>query len=301
LSPSEVPVPERCDVTLVHNVDAGDAAHDVEAILAILAGAGYRTRLLPTDGAWVAALAEATDIVAVLAGDGTVRTVVTEMVDRDTPVAILPGGTANNIARTLGIGGDAASLVAGWRAAAARPLDVWEIRRGGRSGRWVEAVGGGFMGQHVARGSEAEQPTVILGGALDRGRHLLSEAVAHASEGWWRLELDGKDRSGRYIGVEAMNIRSIGPQATFAPEADPGDGRIDLVLVDASRRDALLEGLAAEAFDRTEPWPAFPTLRGSTVRLTPPAGIALHVDDERWEPADDELTIELAGKVRCVP
>jgi diacylglycerol kinase family enzyme len=288
------------DVLLVLNADAGDAAPEAEAVVAILEREGFRARSIPADDDWTRALRQRPDLVAVLGGDGTVSAVVTTMVGRDIPIAILPAGTANNIARTLGVGGDAESLVGGWRRATVMPLDVWEVRDGRRTQRFVEAIGGGFMGHHIRRGEEAESPSLILGGALDRGRYLLASAVSEAPEAEWQIEVDGRDHSGRYIGVEAMSIRSIGPHATFAPQADPGDGRLDLVLIRADQRDALLEGLAAEVTDEPSAWPTFPTVGARTICMAPEDRVPLHVDDVSWqssEHATREIRVGLAGQV----
>jgi len=39
-----------------------------------------------------------------------------------------------------------------------------------------------------------------------------------------KIEIDGKDISGRYILWEAMNIRSVGPALHLAPQAATGMG-----------------------------------------------------------------------------
>ena len=218
-----------------------------------------------------------------LGGDGTVGPVLTALAGRDTPVAILPGGTANNIARTLSIGGDAARSSHAGRPRRSAALDVWEIRDDGRLARFVEAFGGGFMGRLIERGSDAEKPSLILGGALDRARHLLADIVADAPEADWRIEVDGVVHDGRYIGVEAMSIRSVGPNATFAPHADPGDRLIDVTLIDAGLREPLLHGISALASDRRvglaalpdrdrPDRPARPASRRATPRRRQPLG-----------------------------
>ena len=46
-------------------------------------------------------------------GDGTIAKVVTQLKDRETRVAILPLGTANNIARSFGITGPVEEIVGG--------------------------------------------------------------------------------------------------------------------------------------------------------------------------------------------
>jgi len=46
-----------------------------------------------------------------------------------------------------------------------------------------------------------------------------------------QLTLDGQDLSGEYVLLEAMNIKSIGPNLHLAPDADPGDGLLDIALL----------------------------------------------------------------------
>jgi diacylglycerol kinase (ATP) len=52
------------------------------------------------------ALANRPDLVVVAGGDGTVRRVASEMVGRDIPLAIIPVGTFNNLALSLGLSAD---------------------------------------------------------------------------------------------------------------------------------------------------------------------------------------------------
>ena len=291
------------DVTLVHNPGSGDEAVALDDILALLDTAGFRVRHVPSDGPWQDALTEPADLVVALGGDGTIGQVMTWLAGRDTPVGILPSGTANNIARTLGIWGDAETIIGDWARTPIRSFDVWQVRDDSRTVRFVEAFGGGFIGHLIESGSVVEKPSLILGGSLDRARHLLSEVVAAEQAADWGVEVDGVDRSGRYIGVEAMSIRSIGPNATFAPTADPGDGLIDLVLVGADDRGPLLDGIAAMASDVQAEWPTLESIAGREVRLTPPSGVSLHVDDTTFAVGRDgargtTLTISSAGVVR---
>ena len=209
----------------------------------------------------------------------------------------------NNIARTLGIWGDAETIIGDWAKTPIGSFDVWQVRDDSRTVRFVEAFGGGFIGHLIESGSVVEKPSLILGGSLDRARHLLSEVVAAEEAADWGVEVDGVDRSGRYIGVEAMSIRSIGPNATFAPAADPGDGLIDLVLIGAEDRAPLLDGIRGDGLGCAGRLADTRVIVGREVRLTPPSGASLHVDDTPFAVGLDgvrgtTLTISSAGVVR---
>ena len=75
-----------------------------------------------------AALAEGFDAIVAAGGDGTVRSVAFQLLDRDAVLGILPLGTAMNVARSLGIplelDGAAEVLATG----AVTPIDVGEVR-----------------------------------------------------------------------------------------------------------------------------------------------------------------------------
>jgi hypothetical protein len=73
--------------------------------------------------------------------------------------------------------------------------------------------------------------------------------------------------------------------------------------VDADQRKPLLDGIAAMASDLQTEWPMLPSIAGREVRLTPPVGASLHVDDTsfgvgRHEREGATLTISSAGVVR---
>ena len=94
----------RVKTLLIHNPKAGsklpsaaeltrDAkAAQLDPIYQDIKGRGFK-----------AALAKKWDLVIVAGGDGTVTKVARELKNRKTPLAILPSGTANNIASSLGV------------------------------------------------------------------------------------------------------------------------------------------------------------------------------------------------------
>src|SRR5687768_8947356 len=131
--------------TLIHNPSAGDAKPAADDLKAILADAGFQVHYRSTRKGWKKALAREADLVVAAGGDGTVAEVGRELSGTGVPLALLPGGTANNIARTLGIVGDARAHAQSWHDATARPFDVGVINSGDRARRFVESVGGGVF------------------------------------------------------------------------------------------------------------------------------------------------------------
>src|SRR5205085_10640168 len=73
--------------------------------------------------------------------------------------------------------------------------------------------------------------------------------------------LDGADIRGRYLMLEAMNIRHIGPNLLLAPNADPGDGLLDFLLLTEDKRQEFAAYLAYRLEGKQEA-PFLPVRRG---------------------------------------
>ena len=121
---------------------------------------------------------------------------------------------------------------------------------------------------------------VLTGNEIDRALQLLASILAESPPAHWEVTLDGRDLSGEYLCVEAMNIKFLGPNVPLAPAADPGDGLLDVVLLVADQRDAMLDYLWGRLHGSAAA-PSFTVHRGERLRFTPPGG-ALHVDDDLW-------------------
>ena len=271
-------------VTLMHNPTAGEEEHSREALVAALEDAGHEVRYQATgEDGWRAALDEPTELVVAAGGDGTVRRVFLALRGRGLLATLIPLGSANNIARTLGLADrDAASLARGWAAASRRLFDIGTLRSVRDEVHFVESVGGGLFAELLVRAERAaEDPS----GAEreDHGLSLLASVLAEIPARRWGLSLDGIDVSGDYIAVEVMNIREIGPNLGIAAGAAPGDGIVDVVLIGAEHRAGLQEVVRARLDDRPAAEPSLRVARGRSLDIDPPPGAPLHVDDALWE------------------
>ena len=265
-------------ITLVHNPEAGDASHTRGQLTRLLNQQGYRVDYLSIKKADLADdLREPGDVVAVAGGDGAVSVVAKRLVGRGIPIAILPLGTANNIARTLGIAGSTEELIAGLPHATRRPFDLGVIQGPELDGRFLEGVGMGLFTEAMCKIQSKEEPSALDEKLTrdDRFLALLAGGFAAQPIG---MTADGNDLSGDYVLCEIMNIRSVGPGLELASQADPEDGLLDLVLVGERERDTLRDYLLARLND-----PAaavdLPTRRAREVRIARCTG-GLRVDDE---------------------
>jgi diacylglycerol kinase (ATP) len=264
---------ERTPATLVFNPNAGAGGTDPESLRAMLIDAGYDTSYRATHKPEEldSLLKETEGLVVVAGGDGTFREVAKRMVGGDRAVTLLPLGTANNAARTLGIEGPIKQVVAGLRRPRALRIDMIRTR-----GPWGEelAVEGAGLGVFA---------NVLAAYRPDEGKSLL-RAVGAAANALdrenairCRVELDGERLDGEYLLVEVMNMKSIGPRVGLAPTADPSDGQFDAVLVHHRNRDALfayLRGLVTSGLSELR---SVEVVRGRKLKVNW-RGSAFHAD-----------------------
>jgi len=270
-------------VTLVHNPDAGSGDHLGSELLARLRDVGHEPAYASTEAASLAgALKAAPDVVLAAGGDGTVGAVARLMAATtpDIPMAILPVGTANNLARALGVRGTADEIIAGLESGATRRLDIATVRAPWGTARFVESAGVGAFGA-MLRDAEREGASQQPAAPAPNGRGArLRRVLQRARPRHWRIDADGDELSGMYLLALALNIAYVGPGLALAPDADAGDGQLDLLLVGEDDRDALGSYLAAiSAGD--EPTLAIPTRRVTKLRIEWSAASG-HVDDHPW-------------------
>jgi diacylglycerol kinase (ATP) len=288
-------------ITLVHNPGAGDG-QDVKALVRLITDAGHDLRYRSSQQEWKKLLDEPTELVVAAGGDGTVRRVALEAASRCLPFSVIPIGTANNIAKTVGLLGEASELIETWSSApsAEHPFDLGEAVAPWGTERFVEALGAGLVADLISREDEIAADAKLLGRATDRALHLLSDLVREEPIRRWKIRADGKDLSGSYWSVALMNTRFVGPNLPLAAKAYPGDGLLDVVLLREADREPLREFLEAQLHLASGQMPEIEVTRAREIELVAPAGIRWHLDDRNWPspgppPRGSKIT------VRCLP
>lgn len=233
-------------VTLIYNPDAGiDDQPTGDDIVKLIRAAGHSVALQSSkEIGWEKALEWTADVIAVAGGDGIVGKVAKRAIGKAAPLAILPMGTANNVANALGLADKPLDqLIAGWTSARRREFDV-----GAASGPWgstyfVEGLGMGLFTDTMSRLDARKNIDIAHHNLTSKKLASVLEIMSYRLEACpalrLKLTLDGRDLSGEYVLAEAMNIRCVGPNLCLAPGADPGDGLLDVVLVADNERQQL--------------------------------------------------------------
>ena len=283
---------------LVHNPKAGSGRPNGDELLAALDAAGFSTTYCSVkNGDLDQALAQPADIVIVAGGDGTVAKIARSLTDRKTLVAILPFGTANNIARCLGIEGDPDTLIKALRGAPVERLDIGLAVGPWGSRRFVEAVGWGAIAKAVDR----DDPGLPKQTRIERGRAAFAKTVAGYEARRFAFTADGEVFEDDVIFIEALNLGMTGPRMIIGPTAQPNDQLLDIVCLRADRRQEMLDWLADGPDDRPAPL----TIRKARKATLSWKDGPLRVDDQVFDapelPCNIIVELEPDGLRVCVP
>ena len=243
----------RLDVLVVIHPDAAGSPDDLrERLIAALQLRGLNSRVIEASGAdgfgervrfeVARALDDGCRRVLAAGGDGTVSLTAGAIPRRESPAApvsvgLIPTGTANVLARELGL-----------------PLDITaaiELALDGRETADLDAIETprGLVFTQVGIGPDAEmirhtqREAQKRFGRLAYLREFARHAASHASMRF-RLGVDGQVRRVRAWQIVLANVGSLGmPPFTWGPGIDPTDGVIDLCVYDPRSMQATV-GLA---------------------------------------------------------
>lgn len=179
-------------------------------------------------------------VFVVAGGDGTIFQAVQSAVCRRAPVGLMPLGTANDLARSLGIPSDldeAAEVIAGGH--------IRRIDLGLAAGRtFIQAAGAGFHAEAFRVYGEPKRH--------DRLRAL--RAFLSAFIRWEpapvRLTVDGVTSEHVVTQVTVANTPVYGPGIVIAPDEAVDDGMLDLVILGRLTRWQILRLAARSAKGR---------------------------------------------------
>ncbi|MFQ5896680.1 MAG: diacylglycerol/lipid kinase family protein [Candidatus Methylomirabilia bacterium] len=219
-------------------------------------------------------------LVVVVGGDGTVNEVINGLLDASGnplgALGVISTGRGRDVSRNLGVSPDrevaARRIVEGEEVLV--DLGVTEWDRGQRR-YFVNAAGAGFdavVAQRAqARGGSGTIPYLLaVLGALRNHRPALAGVLLDEQPAW----------SGLMTAVVVANGAYYGGGMKIAPDADPADGWLDLVVLGDLGRVELLRWLPTVYRGTHLANPNVTALRGRTVLITSATPLPVHADGE---------------------
>jgi YegS/Rv2252/BmrU family lipid kinase len=227
-----------------------------------------------------------------------VNEVVNGLAGAEAELAIVPRGTGTDFVRSFGIPkrfDQAIEIAKGGRA---RPIDLgratYRTWAGHEASSYFANVASAGMSGAVAK--RTNETTKVFGGKLS---YLWATFAVFA--GWDATEIevavDGQRRSGRMHDVVVANGRFFGGGIMICPEAEPDDGRFDVLLIgDLTKRDLVLT-MHKTYKGRHLPHPKAELLSGTSVTVDSPHALPIELDGE--QPGTTPVTFEVVpGAVR---
>ena len=236
------------------------------------------------------AAADGVERVVAVGGDGTVHLVANGLMalgpDERPALGVLPMGTGNDLARTLGFDPDEdpATLVTRLRDAELRAVDVLRATSAGATRYIINALTGGFSGAlHDALTDEQKAAWGPFAYLISAVETLPDLEPFRVDVGWE----DGPPETLSVLNLAVANGRTAGGNGPVAPRASLEDGLLDVVLVrDAPALD--LARLATRALAAHGGGPDYLDddlvvfNQARSVRLASEPGLPLVADGEPW-------------------
>lgn len=226
------------------------------------------------------AVAAKPDALVLVGGDGTLATVIDVLIGSGIPLVLVPAGTGNDLARSLGIpyGSAESAALAATAAVHGTPhaLDVGEATCPDGAARFLTVAALGFDAKVSERTNRLRWPK-------GRARYYLALIIELLGlrPMPFTLRVDGVDSAvfdGTLIAVG--NTRSYGGGMPVCPDADPHDGVLDVVRVAAVGRLQLLRLFPHLLRGTHVRLPQVTTMRATEIEVAAP-GLVVYADGER--------------------
>lgn len=197
----------------------------------VFAQAGWQVESRPTRGPGEAgpqaleAAREGYDVIFACGGDGTLSQVAAALLDQGVPAGVIPAGTGNDFARTIGLSRDPATAARQILAGRPQRVDILQVN-GGRL--WCLNVMGTGFDAAVCRRINARQR--LLSGVPAYLMAVAQEFISYRPTPV-SLEIDGQTWEGSVMLAAVANAQSYGAGMRISPLSDVQDGLLDVVVV----------------------------------------------------------------------
>jgi YegS/Rv2252/BmrU family lipid kinase len=211
------------------------------------------------------------EAVASLGGDGLLRPIALALRGTQTPVAIIPGGRGNDLARVLEIPRDPAAAARVAVEGHERPIDVGEVD------------GSPFLGI-ASLGFDSDANAIANEARLIRGDAVYLYAALRALARWkparFTVTVDGERHEHSGFSVAVGNSRCYGGGMMLLPHAELDDGRLDVLVVSGESKLRFLRGLPKVFKGAHLSSPEVSVLRGEVIEVDSDRPFTVYADGD---------------------
>ena len=283
------------DALLIYNPASGRKRHrrfvEIEQAVRVLKDAGTIAELAPTTGRGSAteiarnAVKQRRGMVIVCGGDGTVNEIATYVPQPPFPVALLPAGTANVLARELSLPLNPVKALKIALKRATRRIDLGNLGPESRR-RFLFVAGIGFDAYVVSKVRAG------LKSKLGMAAYAIAILECLRSYPFPEFQVVVDNRTFVATSCLACNSKRYGGGLLFLPDSDMSDGLLDILVLEGKRRVGLARFLFQAFLQRPERGDWIHRLRASSLRIDGPKTVLIQADGELAGglPADITLT-----------
>ncbi len=268
---------------ILHNPNAGKQQHTKKKLKSLVKEHGFDCGYSSTkDINWKKVKPDA-DFLIIAGGDGTVRKIVVQLINKKKaiqklPILLLPLGTANNIAKSLGIEGHIDDIIKNIHKRNLKSFDIGSITGGKKDMIFLESFGFGVFPELMKKMKDIERDDASPEENLQLALKQLHEIVTKYPAKPFTITIDGVPNTDHYILIEIMNISSMGPNLNLSPNSDPGDGEFELVMIPENQREEFASYISYKMSGIEKSFVPI-VIKGKKISIATPAGY-MHTDDD---------------------
>lgn len=237
------------------------------------------------------------DLVIVSGGDGTVMETMSGLIknERDIPLAQLPGGTANLLARALGIPIETDAALELALNGVAVPLDVGYLPE--RDRYFAIVAGAGWDARMIEDAPrEIKDRLGFLAYIISGVKHLFTLSRSDVT-----LEIDGTEHQFRAHTVMLINVGEIAGTDIKMGDSNPHDGKLDLAIVTPNTLGGILRLAFRLVTGQLENYRDLRTFSAERVRVTADPPLEVQIDGETLGETPFEAEVVPSGALLVVP
>lgn len=229
--------------------------------------------------------------VVVVGGDGTIHEVVNKLVHKKVALGIIPAGSGNDLARSLGVPFD---VEGAWSRILKGSYQFIDIPKAGKE-HYISIAGLGFDGKvaEVTNRSRSKRLLNKLGlGGLSYVLNIFSVLFTYQPSDV-SVEVDGRiDKFEDVWLIAVANLPYYGGGIMICPEARGDDGALDICVVSGIGRWELLFVFPLAFKGRHIKHRNVTMLRGASIKVSPNAPMVMQCDGEIVPNGTTDFTVE---------